>query len=524
MLKTKLFATICAVASAVTVATTALTLSIAGPSGLQTIHSLNANDAIATGITNVFNSAKENATELTEVIDVITSNKTSANVGFTINSLIDNEELNGMGGELEIQVDSKTQAAALLLEAKLGEMGLFNGTIYVDKNEILTSVPFLFDGVLQAGLDNLTEDLTNSYIGNMLLGDADIDELKNTFDTILSQYETMKPDFDFDSEKFADGLKDVINTGFDNTMANMDTEDLGMVKLNGGSYQCYSAKVPVAELSYIFRDAIKYVLESKDFQSFVDQLIAYAEETVGEDLVSEDEFSGAMLGQLSAMVDLYWTQVITSVELILGTEIEFVVYLTETVEIAGIEFDAYVLDERLSYDAADASKADGALVIKADFTGGKEIGDYKDVDIEIIEASSPVATIDYTAKQEENGDFTMKLNAEADSEVISLTADGNYVEKGDFFSLTVDSIKLLLDNELLFDFGFSLGFNAIDSIAKPSATPVYDIWEMDEADFEALLTEMAEKLEALGLIDSSDIEDLLSGSYDDFDDYDDSDF
>ena len=69
MFKTKLFATICAVTSAVTVATTALTLSIAGPSGLQTIHSLSANDAVATGISNVFSSASNGSESITEFID-----------------------------------------------------------------------------------------------------------------------------------------------------------------------------------------------------------------------------------------------------------------------------------------------------------------------------------------------------------------------------------------------------------------------------------------------------------------------
>ena len=54
MFKTKLFASICAAASAVTVATTALTLSIAGPAGVQSIHTLSANDAIASSIAGVF--------------------------------------------------------------------------------------------------------------------------------------------------------------------------------------------------------------------------------------------------------------------------------------------------------------------------------------------------------------------------------------------------------------------------------------------------------------------------------------
>ena len=505
MFKTKLFATICAVTSAVTVATTALTLSIAGPSGLQTIHSLSANDAVATGISNVFSSASNGSESITEFIDVLTSTKTAANLGFTINSIKGVEEVSGIGGELELQLDSEAEAAALLLNAKLGELGLFNSTLYVDKSEIIASVPFLFDGIISVGLDNLLEDLENSYIGSSLLAtaDIDVDELKELYNTFTSEFATKAPDFDFDSDKFMDGLEDVISDAFDEAMAEMDTKDLGMVKLNGGSYQGYEAKVSVAKLSYIFRDSIKYILNSKDIQNLVDDVIAYAEETMGEDLVPENEFNGSMLGDLTSLIDMYWGPLVSELEAVLGENIQFTIYLTETVEIAGFEFDAYVINDKLTYNSSDASVADGAVVFKADYTGGKNIGDYTDINVEIFEENESLGSIEYVAKHEANGDFEISFNFGDKAESYALTLNGNYVKDGDFFSLVVDSIKLIEGNETIADFGFTISFKPIDAVTKPSETPVYDLWEMDESDLMDLITNIGEKLEELGFSESS---------------------
>ena len=81
--------------------------------------------------------------------------------------------------------------------------------------------------------------------------------------------------------------------------------------------------------------------------------------------------------------------------------------------------------------------------------------------------------------------------------------DGNYVKDGDFFSLVVDSIKLIEGNETIADFGFTISFKPIDAVTKPSETPVYDLWEMDESDLMDLITNIGEKLEELGFSESS---------------------
>ena len=505
MFKTKLFATICAVTSAVTVATTALTLSIAGPSGLQTIHSLSANDAVATGISNVFSSAADGSEGITEFIEVLSDTKTAANLGITINSIKGVDEISGIGGELELQVDSEAKAAALLLNAKLGELGLFNGTLYVDKSEIIASVPFLFDGIISVGLDNLLEDLENSYIGSSLLAsaDIDIDEIKEAYEMIMKDYSVKAPDFDFDSDKFMDGLEDVISEAFDEAMAKMDTKDLGMVKLNGGSYQGFDAKVPVEELTLILKDAIKYVLNNKDFQKLVDDIIAYVEETAGEDIIPESEFNGSMLGDLSSLVDMYWGMLVSELEAVLGENIQFTIYLTDTVEIAGFEFDAYVINDKLTYNSSDASVADVGVVINADYTGGKNIGDYTELTTELYEDGQSTASFEYVSKHEANGDFDIDLSFGDDIESFAVTLDGNYVKDGDFFSLVVDSIKLIQNEETIADLGFTIGFKPIDSVTKPSETPVYDLWEMDESDILDLIINIGEKLEELGITDSS---------------------
>lgn len=495
MFKTKLFASICAAASAVTVAATALTLSIAGPSGVQSIHTLSANDAIASSIAGVFRSASDTADEVTSFVDTITSNKTATTIGFTINSLEGNEELSGLGGSLELQLDTENEAAAIILEATLGSVEVIDGTIYVDKNEIIAAAPALFEGVLQASLTNLEEDLTNSPIGQYILGDTDIEEIKEAFALFMEEYETYAPQFDFNSERFMEGLTDTVNKAFDEAMENMVADDLGKLKLNGGSYQCYDAKLPVKELSYILRDAIVYCLESEDFQDLVDQFIEYFAEMYGED-ASSLGFSGSMLGQYSSTVKSYWGMIASSMEAIFGEYIEMTIYITDTVELAGFAMDICVIGDSVTYDKADAEYADVSMSIMADYTGGKNIGDYTDVSVVVTEGNDSVI-FEYVQKYETNGDFDIDLTASGAGETFLIEADGNYVVDGEFFNLIVDSFKFTENSSTIFDIGFSIGFKPIDAIAKPSGTPVYNIWEMEEADFEELLNEIEEKMEDL---------------------------
>ena len=347
MFKTKLFATICAAASAVTVAVTALTLGIAGPAGLQTMHTLSANDQIANSIAGVFSSASDTTEEITELIDTIVSNKTSTKIGFTINSLDGLEALGdlyginnlaGLGGNVEFQLDTESRAAAFIYELALGSVAGVGGTLYIDENEILAAAPFLFEGVLKAGLDNLEEDLQNSYLGQIISEEINFDEIEETLNLLITEYETMMPKFNFDSEKFMEGLVDTMSDAFDNAMLAMEADDLGKQKLNGGSYQAYYAKIPVRELSYILRDAVVYCLESKDFQNLVDQVIEYIADVAGED-VSTLGFSGSMLGEYSSMVTANWKSVVSMLEEIMGKNIEAKIYITDTVELAGFELE-----------------------------------------------------------------------------------------------------------------------------------------------------------------------------------------
>lgn len=496
MFKTKLFASICAAASAVTVAATALTLSIAGPSGVQSIHTLSANDAIASSIAGVFSSASDTADGITKFVETLSSNKTATNIGFTINSIEGYEELSGLGGSLELQLDTENEAAALILEATLGSIEVIDGTIYVDKNEVIAAAPALFEGVLQASLTNLEEDLTNSPIGQYILGEADIDEIKETFALIMAEYETYAPQINFDSEKFMEGLTDTMNKAFNEAMDNMIADDLGKLKLNGGSYQCYDAKIPVKELSYILRDAIVYCLESKDFQDLVDQFIEYFAELYGED-ASSLGFSGSMLGQYSSTVKSYWGMIASSMEAVFGQYIEMTIYITDTVELAGFAMDICVIGDSVTYDKADAEYADVSMSIMADYTGGKNIGDYTDVSVVVAEGDDAPVIFEYVQKYETNGDFDIDLTASGAGESFVFEADGNYVVDGEFFNLVVDSFKFTENGSSVFDIGFTIGFRPIDAVTKPSGTPVYNIWEMEEDDFEELLIEIGEKIEEL---------------------------
>lgn len=498
MFKTKLFATICAAASAVTVAVTALTLSVAGPAGVKTIHSLSANEAVATTIAGVFSSASDTATNISDFIEVIASEKTATNIGFKINHIKGLEEYSNFGGELELQLDTESQAAALLLEASLGSMDAVNGTIYIDKNEILASAPFLFDGVLRAGLDNLEEDLEDSLIGEYFLSASDIREIEEIYSLVMSEYANMAPQIEFDSETFTNGLTEVINASFEEAMNNMIVDELGKQDLNGGAYNGYDAKIAVSDLANILKDAIIYCLESPEFQDLVDQVIDYASEVSGEDLTAElGGVSGASLSQLTPMLETYWPTVVSEIETVLGKNIQFTIYISDTAELAGLVVEAYIADDCLSFNKADAANAEYSFKLAADFTGGKNIGDYSQVAVKLTEnESGDYLAFDFTKQAESNGDFIIKFNFDdGENNSFEISANGNYVVDGTYFNLDVESLKFVQDDETLFDVGFNLGFKPIDTLSKPSGSPVYDVFEMSEMEFYSLFMEMQDTLE-----------------------------
>ena len=498
MFKTKLFAGICAGASVITAAATALTLSISGPAETKALHQYSPNEQVVMSLEGAFNSMSTTADEITQFVNVISSNKTAANLGFTVNYADGYEELTGVGGEVEFQLDTEAEAAAIILSAALGNVEVIDGTIYIDKNELIASAPAIFDGIITVGLDNLEADLQNSYMGQYLLEsmDIDMDELKQALEMAVTDYETYMPQFDFDSEKFCAGLNETLTKSYNNVMASMELEDLGKEDLNGGSYQCYDAKVSVEQLSYILKNAIVYCMESPEFQSLVDQFIEYYVETTGESIPELEMISGETLGQYASLVDVYWGQIVTSVEEVLGENIAFKIYIADTVELAGLQINIYQLNDKISFDDADAANALEQMTITYDITGGKHLGDYTELDYKITSVND-YANINFTLKNETNGDFDMSFTLKTPVDDAAITAKGNYVVDGEFFNLDIESLKLIEGGTTLFDFGFKCSFTPIDSITKPTGAPVYDLWEMDEADLNGLLLNVYEKLQEL---------------------------
>lgn len=496
MFKTKLFAGICVGASVITAAATALTLYLSGPSDVKTIHQYSPNEQVEMSLEGAFNSMSNTATELTQFVNVITSNKTSTNIGFTINHADGYEELSGVGGELELQLDTDAKAAAVILNATLGSVDVIDGTIYIDRNELIAAVPVLYDGIIKVGLDNLAYDLENSFIGSYILKNVDIEELEQAFELVLTNYETYAPQFDFDSDKFYAGLSDTLTKSYNKALDSMELEDLGSEKLNGGSYQCYNAKISVKELSNILKDAVVYCMESPEFQSLVDQSIEYYVEITGESIPELEMFSGSTLGQFAGLLDANWSQIISRVEDAIGQDISFNIYISDTVELAGIEINMYENNGKITFNKEEASNTKESITISCDFTGGKNIGDYTELVLSLNIENDP-SKISFISKTEENGDFDITFSLIAPEETYVISAEGNYVEDGDFFNLDIDSIKMIEDDKTLYDFGFSCGFKPIDAITKPSASPVYDIWEMDEYDFAGLIYNIQAKLESL---------------------------
>lgn len=511
MLKKKLLAVVGGSMSVVVAAATAFMLSVSGPRNVLSLHSLSANEAVAQGITNLFSSASSSADTMKEIVDTISTDKAALSVGFNINELQDSPELAGIGGNIVISCDGENNHYSIDLGASYGSVELFNALVYMNDTELRASIPALIDGVLVAPYENLEENLKNSYIGSILEAQGfDYDDYVAKLDeymAMLNDSAAQLPDVDFDVDKFVDGLSDAMNAAYQDATNNMSVTDNGKQPLAGGSYQSYTAKISVSDLSDIIKEAILFALNDEDFLSYIEELSTYMNDTASDyeddysDIMSDYELDLAtQLKSVTAMIDSYWGMVVSELEAVFGKNIEFTIYLTDTVETAGFEF--YVspnADGSLNYTKAAATAAEEAFSLKADFTGGAQIGDYTNVTLSSLEHNTPVGGMELTFETEKNGDFNFDFSVTNDNNTIGyIHADGSYTQNGQFFDLSVDSFKLVDEDTTIFDLGFSLAFKEIDGVEKPTASTEYNIWEMTEDDFIGLFEDISEKLDVFG--------------------------
>lgn len=526
MVKGKLLAIIGGSMSVVVAATTALTLALSGPRDVKSLNALSENEAVSEGVSNLLDSASSTVETVSNVINTISENKAALSMGVTINEIEDLEELSGLGANLNISFDYENNQYSIDGNVVYGAVELLNAVLYMDEKEAIVSVPALFEGIVKLSYDNLAEDLENSYIGDALAAEGfDFEEFEDEFMTIVGDATAAMPayDYDFDFETFAEELGDVMSDAYDDAIDNMTVTDNGKQALTGGKYQSYTASIPVADLSYIVRDGLIYVLESEDFQNYVDYLMEYMEELEGSyeygyddtdsydysDIYGDSGYEtpsyGEQLASMAPVLESYWGMVVSELEGVLGKNIEFTLYLTDAVETAGFEFYASVdSNGSFNYSKTAATSAEAAIVLKGDFTGGKNIGDYTAISLEGLEYGEQCFYGSLTSKMEENGDFVFELTGNEYGESFGLMhIDGSYTENDMFFTLDIDSFKLVdEDGDTAFDIGMLLSFKPIDGVNKPSGSPEYSIWDMDEDDFEALVEEISNNLD--------DIEDALN--------------
>lgn len=510
MIKRKLLAVIGGSMSVVVAAATALTLAISGPRQTQSLLSLSDSEAVSQGVTNLFSSAYSSFDTVNDVLDTIQSNKAALSVGLNINEMADSPELNGFGGKIKLNCDADNQKYSVDLSAAYGSVELINALVYMDASELRAYMPAIIDGVLVVPCDNLEENLKNSYIGSLLEAEGfDYDEYKAELDEYMAMWNEAAadmPELDFDYEEFVEDLSDVMNSAYQDAIDSMSVTDNGMQPLKGGSYQCYTASVSVADLSYIIRDAIMFALTDDEFLKYIEDVSEYMNSVSDEyDDYSDlsNDYSVDMATQLkgvASMLDSYWSMVVSEVEAVLGKNIEFTIYLSDTVETAGFEFYmSQNADESFNYSKAATATADEYISLKGDFTGGAEIGDYANIVLEVIDDNTVAASMEYSFQSETNGDFNLDLTMISDGYTDGIIhADGSYTENGPYFNLTVDSFKYVDETgSTIYDLGFSLAFEEISGVDKPTASTEYNIWEMSENDFMNLLEDLYDKIEVL---------------------------
>lgn len=514
MIKRKLLAIIGGSMSVVLAATTALTLAISGPRNTMSLNALSNNDAVAYGISGMFDSATSSVNTLSQVIETISENKASLSVGFDINSIENLDELSGLGANLDINFDTDNNQYSFDVNAVYGAIELFNAVLYMDEKEFAASLPSLYDGVITIAYDNLEEDMENSFFGSVLKEQGfDINEFKEELDAVLAQaesYSVAAPDIDFTD--LCEDLQDIIKKGYLEAMNNMNVTNNGKQPLNGGDYQCYTASISVADLSNIAKDVIICLLKSDEFGEYLDYIMEiYTVSALDSTDEYEDIYNSISgidmnysdnLKSYAPIIETYWPTIVSSIENVLGKNIAFTIYLTDTVETAGFEIYASLnSDGSINYNKIATTGAEAAVILKADFTGGKEIGDYTHFYIEELEFGKSKVLGDYNIKMEDSGDFTLDISISEEGEFIGgYKANGKYTNNDPFFTLDIDSLKYITEDITLFDIGLHISFKPIDSVTKPSDSPEYNVWDMDEMEFVSLLEEIVDnagKIEGL---------------------------
>ena len=155
-------------------------------------------------------------------------------------------------------------------------------------------------------------------------------------------------------------------------------------------------------------------------------------------------------------------------------------------------------DGTISYEQSAIETSVVSFVFEADLTGGKDIGDYADYTFAYIpESERDSLEIKYSQHLEENGDFAIYVAVDEVNSLAEISAEGSYTDNDPFFTCNIDSLKVMENGSTLFDVGFKLSFQPIDNVEKPSGSPEYNIWEMNEDDFEALREEILDAIKEI---------------------------
>lgn len=312
------------------------------------IHSLSSNEAVSIGLSNMLS----DVTALADSKEV----KSETDISLDIYHMPGGIDLSGLTLSFNMQADSTSNQYKIFAKGSYNNMEIFSGQLYADEAEAIGYVPMIYAGTVVMPyefLDKLQTIIEDSDSETDITNSEDMSG-NTTSDIDISNIEL--PEFDYDG--FITGLVESMESSITNMTSNMVVTDLGKQPLSVGDYYCYKATIPVKDLADIAKAGILYSLNNKELQEYVDAIYSSTNNQDADDELSDEliyDYNIDMSSQMSSyamILDSYWPLVVSELEGVLGSNIEFTVYLSEEVEVAGYQLSV-----------------PGLFTFKTDFTG-----------------------------------------------------------------------------------------------------------------------------------------------------------
>lgn len=422
--------------------------------------------------------------------------------------------------EMKVASDPDAEKAGVELGVGMGGIKLVSAEGYFDDKQIALKVPELIDKVfvLDYSGDVLEKVKNSAFVKAMGMDTTELEELIKVYTDALKNQEGQTEaileivkyfeDFDDETKAYSD-FKDAIE------VVAIDAEEF---EINGKDKKCdgYEIVITTESMVDLCKEAIDYFVVSDDAQALWKGYIEDAMSSVEgvEDMSVEDVMAEyySFVEEYEASQEELWKNVEDTIK-----DIEMEMFIYED-EIASLEGEIVIAQDNVKAEFPFELVCTGGessiyenfeleLDLTAAEAGKVVITRETESDKEVYESAVNVSYEEYVNfdwelvyyKEDKELEFTMDIEADYESMSFKVEAALDELEKGKAFTLDIDEISLVYDEEELITLSGEFYVSDDVDIEIPSGDKV-DVLMTDEEEFMEVMQELMTAVESFSSI------------------------